>query len=77
MCKLYIYLHCLLYIFIYKYRFTLSGSLYRKELVQIIIKIIGFIFGKNSLIYRKFQQFIEQQTNTETRAMNRVATTVH
>ncbi len=69
-------LHCLLYFFIYKYRFTLSGSLYRRELVQIITKMIGFIFGKNSLLYRKFQELNGQQLNTQTIVMNQVVTIV-
>ncbi|CAF0774554.1 unnamed protein product [Adineta steineri] len=52
------------------YIFTLSGSVYRKEFLCIIIKIIGCIFGKHSSIYRRFYVRIERSFNGNTVAIN-------
>ncbi|CAF0852573.1 unnamed protein product [Adineta steineri] len=45
--------------------FTLSGSVYRKEMGRIIGKIISFLFGTNSSIHQKFQRFIHITPNIQ------------
>ncbi|UJR11781.1 hypothetical protein I4U23_015961 [Adineta vaga] len=40
------------------YVFIFSGDGFRNEFGQIIGKVIGFIFGQNGQLYRRFQRFI-------------------
>jgi hypothetical protein len=71
MCEFYIFGFLIQLVIYICHRFTLSGSLHRKEFLQIINQFIGFIFGKNSAIYRKFQQLSFQTSNVQSIRMNR------
>ncbi len=39
-------------------RYTLSGSVYRQEFIQIIEKMIKVLFGNNNYLHRQFQKFV-------------------
>ena len=40
------------------YRYTLSGSIYRQELVQILSKTIKYIFGDEHRLHKSFRRLI-------------------
>ena len=63
-------------IFVQKNRFTLSGSVYRKEIGRMIGKMIGLIFGRESLLYRQFERYIENRSNVQEIPMRRTIKTM-
>ncbi|UJR10969.1 hypothetical protein I4U23_015154 [Adineta vaga] len=61
------------------YLYTLSGTIFRRELIVIMIKLIKFIFGVNSCIYQQLQRTIRPTSTNHTMMIGRhtIDATIH
>ena len=45
-------------------RYTLSAGVFRREIAELVTKMVVVIFGANSCFHRRFQRIIRPQTST-------------
>lgn len=64
-----------MYIYLLQNRYTLSSSVFRRELCLLISEIIKSVFGVENGLYRLFQQF-NVPTTVTTRTMREQAVAV-
>lgn len=59
--------------FFFLFRFIISGKGFRHEFGEIVVKVVGVIFGKNSGLHRRVQDLVGESTVVEAGTRNHTA----
>lgn len=59
------------------FRFIISGKGFRHGFGEILVKVVGFLFGGNSQFYRRVQDLFRDSTIIEAGTRNHTVTLIH